>query len=58
MDWFWKPRHWRCYGCDSLEDVWAIPVGSKPFDVQLCRECRRELVRRILHLVDEILLPS
>ena len=45
---FWQVREWRCAGCDSREDVWAIPVGRNRFDVRLCRSCRRELVRRIL----------
>lgn len=44
---FWE-RRWDCFGCGSLEDVWAIPVGRYRFDVRLCQSCRRELTRRIL----------
>ena len=47
----WKLRGaWNCAGCDSSVDVWAMPIGSNRFDVRLCLPCRRELVRRILHV--------
>ena len=47
---FWRTRGWRCIGCDEYKDVWAIPIGRNHFDIQLCRSCRRELVRRILQV--------
>lgn len=47
---FWKRDKWRCSGCDSFDDVWAMPVGSKHFDVRLCPSCRRQLVRHILNI--------
>jgi NAD-dependent SIR2 family protein deacetylase len=43
-------RQWRCAGCGSSVDVWAMPIGPRRHDVRLCRQCRRELVRRILHV--------
>jgi hypothetical protein len=54
---FWKK--WRCSGCGSPDDVWAMPIGPKHFDVRLCLPCRRELVRRILHIaISDETLPS
>ncbi len=55
---FWK--RWRCAGCGSPDDVWAIPIGPKYYEVKLCLACRRDLVKRILHIAasDETLPPS